>query len=175
LHIPDEDGRLGPEWMVGTADRFLGLMYLAVVQLASPGSFSFQLTSKKDGEFKMTTPRYTEQEIWDKLNELIGCEINSLTDRKTHLLVSADQADRTYLIQYESGNTKRIKLDQLYALYAELHLRGELSYQYMGQHVKQILGWSQWHAPGSAMMAILPVLDERIVSKGGTLFIRPQF
>jgi hypothetical protein len=55
-------------------------------------------------------------------------------------------------------------LVDIYALYRELYTRGELTNDHMEQHSRKILGWSSWHAPGSAMFALLPLLDDHTLT-----------
>lgn len=119
-------------------------------------------------------PRYTEQEIWTKVLSFGGEIIPSLTGKSAHTIVSVDISKKRYQIEYERTKSwpKPITLAELYALYCELHGVGELSNRYMEAHCRQVLGWPRWHAPGSAMMAILPKLDDSIDVVGGTLRIR---
>ena len=120
-------------------------------------------------------PRYSEEELWTRLLAVLAHreQINSLTGREFHRVVRIRHSERAYEIEYESGNRpKPISLEYLAALYRELYEVGKLTNNHMGKHYKRILGWSSWHAPGSAMMAILPLIDDDIGVERGQLHLK---
>ena len=43
---------------------------------------------------------------------------------------------------------------------------------YLRDNVHRTLGWNSWNRPGSAMFAILPLIDDAIQIVGGSLRIR---
>jgi len=122
----------------------------------------------------VNTPRYSLQEIWNKIPSLYkeGTIIHSLTGRKYHHIIWIDETTQQYKIKYESGNTKKISIEDLYVLYSELYKIGSLTNSYMQQHCERLLDWSKWHAPGSAMFALLPFLDDNIQVQKGELHIK---
>ena len=123
----------------------------------------------------MVSPRLSDAELWEGIRSLWqkGETIYSLAQRKEHTIVDVDEAAKKYTIEYASGNRLPITLGELSALYRELYRSGELRGSYMNdpKNCRRILGWSSWNAPGSAMFALLPVLDKRIRVERAELFI----
>jgi hypothetical protein len=117
-------------------------------------------------------PQLSEDEVWTRVRALDGQRIASLTGRSSHRIALVDGAERQYEVQYDSGNTAIVSLHELYALYRELYTHGSLSNSYMTDNVERILGWDSWNRPGSAMLAILPLLDDAIQTVRGSLRIR---
>jgi transcriptional regulator with XRE-family HTH domain len=115
------------------------------------------------------SPRLTPDEICTRLSGLQGRTIESLTGRSQHRIAWVDPAKGEYEIEYESGNRIVVRLEDLYALYRELYVHGSLSNSYMKSNCQRILGWKTWNRPGSAMFAILPLVDETIRSDRGSL------
>jgi hypothetical protein len=116
-------------------------------------------------------PQLSRDELWSRVRGLDGQRIPSLTGRSSHRIALIDGAERQYEVQYDSGNTAIVSLDELYALYRELYAHGSLTNSYMDDNVQRILGWDSWNRPGSAMFAILPLLDDAIEAVGGSLKI----
>jgi hypothetical protein len=117
-------------------------------------------------------PQLSEDEVWTRVRSLDGQTITSLTGTSSHRIAVLNDADRRYEVHYSSGNTAIVSLDKLYALYGELYAPGSLTNSYMKGNVHRILGWDSWHRPGSAMLAILPLIDEAIQIERGLLRIR---
>jgi transcriptional regulator with XRE-family HTH domain len=117
----------------------------------------------------MNTPRFSFQEISTRVAGLRGSHVSSLTGRSSHRIVSVDPTKREYEIEYVSGNRLMVSMDDLYALYRELYARGSLDGSYVSKNVQRILGWSNWHAPGRTLFAILPLIDDSIRVAGGAL------
>ena len=124
----------------------------------------------------MTTPRYSKVELWHHICGLqeSGKEISAIVRRTNkHRIVHLDKAKMRYVIEYaDTGNVKAVSLDELYALYKELYSNGWLTRKYMEINCQRILGWKTLHAPGAAMRAILPVLDDDILVHEGRLSVR---
>jgi hypothetical protein len=118
-----------------------------------------------------TKPRFKLDDFWTRLTGLEGRTIESLTGSDRHRIVRVDRAKKEYQIEYESGNRIVVRLDDLYALYRELYAHGSLSNSYMRSNCQRILGWKTWNRPGSAMFAILRLIDDTIRSKGGSLHL----
>jgi uncharacterized HhH-GPD family protein len=112
-------------------------------------------------------------EMMKKITEIYKTfiKIHSLTGKSCHTIENVDPINGMYYIKYPSENVISVRFDDLYNLYKELNLRGELDNSYMKINCKKVLGWSNWHAPGSAMFAILPLIDNGIRSEKGRLFI----
>jgi len=123
----------------------------------------------------MSQPRYSKDELWERFVHFVRhtTMIKSLTGKSSHKIAHLDEFQKTYDVEYNSGNIRKVKLDDLYNLYKELYGNQYLDSPYMTQNHKRILGWSDWHAPGSAMMAILPHLDDDIKVERGKLYILP--
>lgn len=117
-------------------------------------------------------PQLSQDEVWTRVRNLDGQRIKSLTGASSHRINALDDSDRRYEVQYNSGNTAIVSLDELYALYGELYAHGSLTNSYMNENVHRILGWDSWNRPGSAMLAILPLIDEAIQIERGSLRIR---
>jgi hypothetical protein len=82
-----------------------------------------------------------------------------------------DQTAKRFEVEYTSGNRFVVSSDELYAPYRELYGRGSLTNSYMKDNDRRILGWSSWNRRGSAMLAILPQIDDGIGVAGGSLCI----
>jgi len=117
-------------------------------------------------------PRLSQGEVWTRVRDIDGQRITSLTGSSSHRVALVGEAERRYEVQYNSGNTAIVGLDELYALYSELYAHGSLTNSYMRDNVRRILGWDSWNRPGSAMFAILPLIDDAIQIVGGSLRIR---
>jgi transcriptional regulator with XRE-family HTH domain len=117
----------------------------------------------------MNAPRFTFEEICSRVAGLRGSRVPSVTGRSSHRIVGVDPAKREYEIEYASGNRILVRMDDLYALYRELYARGSIDGTYVSDNVQRILGWKTWHAPGRALFAILPLVDDSIRSTGGAL------
>ena len=120
----------------------------------------------------MKVPRYSEQELWEKLRALEGRTIESLARRYSHTIVACEDPRKRYTIRHNrTGKEVMVRLVDVYALYLELYRFGSLTNRYMNEHCQRILGRSEWRAPGSAMFAVLPHLDGNIQSRRGKLYI----
>ena len=117
------------------------------------------------------SPRFTQDELWKRFGSLPSSRISSLTGKSYHDIIHTNPTDRIYTIRYSSGNEIGVTLEDVYALYRELYTCGKLTNGHMEQHCREILGWSSWHAPGSAMFALLPLLDDHIQVKRGKLSV----
>lgn len=127
----------------------------------------------------MATPRYSEIEVWRKMIDLWagGRTWKSLVQRNKYTTVSLHTAERRCEFEYQSGNRKWIELDILYSLYEELYRAGRLSgrdFSTDPDYCERVTGRRYWHAPGAAMMALLPLLDDRVGYANGELFIAPK-
>jgi len=128
----------------------------------------------KDRRTIMATPRFSLDEICTKVFGLRGQSIESLTGRSYHRIVSVDPAKKDYEIEYPSGNRIVVSLNDLYALYGELYAHGFLTASSVKKDLQRILGWKTWHAPGRALFAILPHVDDSIRKNGGELELGVQ-
>ena len=117
-------------------------------------------------------PRLSQDEVWTRVRDIDGQRITSLTGSSSHRVALVDEAERRYEVRYNSGNTAIVGLDELYALYSELYAHGSLTNSYLRDNVHRTLGWNSWNRPGSAMFAILPLIDDAIQIVGGSLRIR---
>ena len=116
----------------------------------------------------------TFEQLWDKFLGVTSrmSQIKSLTGRSWHKIISVDSSNREYRIAYPTGNQKNISFKELYEMYCELMDNGYLDCPYMAKNYRKVLKrWKAWTAPGSAMLAILPLLDERIRVDGGKIFL----
>jgi transcriptional regulator with XRE-family HTH domain len=117
----------------------------------------------------MNAPRFSRDEIYTKLSGLLGKTIKSLTGSSYHRIVRVDPVKEEYQIEYPSSSRMIVRLDDLYALYREIYARGSIDGAYVSKNVQRILGWKTWHAPGRALFAILPLVDDSIRPDGGAL------
>ena len=110
-------------------------------------------------------------ELWRRINKLCedGTTISSLTGRSWHTIESMNSPYNTgdkckYRIRYKSGGTADVKVAELCELYHILWKDGRLTDEWMKNEGYKSLGWKRWFTPGSAMLAIIPYLDDRIVA-----------
>lgn len=120
----------------------------------------------------MAAPRFSQVQVWDRVRQLQGQTIQSLTGMSAHRIAAVDDVGKRYEVRYPSGRSAFVTSDELYALYHELYARGTLTNSYMRANVRRVLGWASWNAPGSAMFAVLPRIDEAIEAVRGSLRIR---
>lgn len=109
----------------------------------------------------------SQSAIWNRIKSICSKreEIESLAQRKRHKIIAVSEVgvEKQYTIRYESGNTIGVKLTDVYNVYKELYRRKRLESTYMEENYERILpDWPRWHAPGRAILAILPKLDENI-------------
>lgn len=129
----------------------------------------------------------SRSQIWAGIKTIYAQRIDilSLVERRPHKIIAIceanlcyDQEER-YIIQYGNKNRQYktgagaidVKLTDLYKLYEELYNRRILDNSYMKMNCRRILGWKDWNRPGSAMLAILPLLDKNIIVTDGTLSV----
>lgn len=125
----------------------------------------------------MTKPTSTPAFLWPKIKDL--CDerktIYSLTGRSYHTMESYSHDSphmgnrNTYVIRYKSGSPKTIKFSEICELYDLLWQRAreinpphDLTSKEMGDGLYKKMFNRSWNRPGSAMLAILPKLDNRI-------------
>lgn len=151
------------EAMVGFS---LGTLFLTPRIL--PPFQQIPLTSKIEASM---SPRFIKDELWKRFLALPSSRIYSLTGRSYHDIVDTNLTSQTYTIRYPSGNDIVVTLEDVNAVYCALYARGELTNDHMEEHCREILRWPRWHAPGSAMFAILPRLDDHIQVTRGKLSV----
>lgn len=121
------------------------------------------------------SPRYSPHQLFQNLLDFFhqGGRFHSLVRENKYRLTRVDENDRTYNVIYESGKTRNIPFDDLYAIYSELYRIGHMTRTYLreGRNCERIVGHDKYtHAPGATIYAILPCLDELIqIEKGGNL------
>ena len=124
----------------------------------------------------MARPRYSKMQLWGRIRELHrrGEKISrSGQTRRSHTIKELDQGRLTYTILYEpSGNTKPVALDDLYAIYKELHANGWIDRDYMKVHCERILGRKKLNAPGAAMRSILRFVDDNVLDEDRKVVVR---
>jgi hypothetical protein len=101
----------------------------------------------------------------------MGRVIRSPNRRSSYRIASVDQTAKRYEVEYTSGNRLVVSSDEHYALYRELYRRGSLTNSNMKDNARRAPGRSSWNRLGSAMVAILPQLDDGIRDAGGSLCI----
>jgi hypothetical protein len=118
-----------------------------------------------------TAPRLSQEEVWARVCKLKGREVPALSRRCSYRIASVDQVAKRYEVEYSSGSGFFVSSDELYALYRELYVQGSLTNSSMKDNVRRVLGWSSWNRRGSAVLAILPGIDDGIRVAGGSLRI----
>jgi hypothetical protein len=122
-------------------------------------------------------PRYDRNQLWERMRAfwLPGTQYRSLVHRNRYTVLGLDEEGRRCNFRYESGREdKWITLDDLYALYEELYRCGRLPRNHLRNPANsmRIVGRASWHAPGAAIYALLPHLDDKItVLQGGHLVV----
>ncbi len=88
----------------------------------------------------------------------------SLCRGKRYELTSVDPRAGRLHVLFESGTTHRITIDDLLAILKELNVVRALPRDYFRnpENSLRVLGRSYWHAPGAAILAILPQLDSHV-------------
>jgi hypothetical protein len=125
------------------------------------------------------TPRFTSAQLFENLLRFCqsGGHFHSLVRKNKYRLTRADPKTRTYDVRYESGKTRTIPFDDLYAIYTEVYRIGRMSRTYLreGRNCERIVGHDKYtQVPGATIYAILPCLDELIqIEEGGNLRVLP--
>jgi len=119
----------------------------------------------------------SESELWEKVRAVWrkGRIFYSLVQGRRYTMIFLDEDRRHCVFEYESNRQKSIPLTDLYAVYRELYKQGCLPRAYFRdpENCLRVLGRRSWHAPGAAIYALLPLLDESIkVKEGGHLRVR---
>jgi hypothetical protein len=122
----------------------------------------------------MTTPRFTEAELWARILTLWkpGWAFVSLVHRKKYLALEVDHDRQRCRVLCESGNCLWMGFQDLYDVYRELYWVGQLPRSYFcdAANSLRVLGKRTWRAPAAAVYALLPLLDTCIrVSHQGDL------
>ncbi len=119
---------------------------------------------------------HSEEDLWARVQQLYQTRavFASVVRRHLYTIASVDDNTRSYVVRYESGNTKLIPISDLFAVYKELYRVGRLPRGYVRANGRRILGHTKYsHAPGATIYAILPKLDDAIrVEEGGLLSVR---
>ncbi len=123
----------------------------------------------------MATPRLARDQIWTAVEALYRGErsYSSLVRRNRYYIVRIEPASKRLIIRYESGNSIAIDIEKVYAVYAELYRLGAMPRNYFNNQATcmRVLGMRQWHAPGAAMLALLPVVDTKVTFANGRLVV----
>jgi hypothetical protein len=114
--------------------------------------------------------------LWLKIHDLActSSPFYSLVRGHKYVVESVREEDQTLRVRFQSRRLRRIKLDDLYAIYTELYRLGRLPRNHFldRSNSMRVLRKGYWHAPGAAMFAILPELDSSIIiEKGGHLSV----
>jgi len=90
-------------------------------------------------------------------------EFRSLCRGHTYELVSVSMTTGEIAIRFQSGAVHRVAVQDLIAFLGELYRVGCLPRDYFRDPANslRVFGTKSWHAPGAAMFALIPVLDER--------------
>ena len=124
-------------------------------------------------------PLNTSEFLWPKIVKLCNerARIESLTGRSSHTMVSFSPDENphrgdnmTYVIRYNFGSQQTVKFVEICELYDILWKRAKsvnppsitLTSKEMGDGLYEEMFNRSWNRPGSAMLAILPYLDDRI-------------
>jgi hypothetical protein len=116
-----------------------------------------------------TAPRFGQDELWARLSSLHDREISSLNLRSAYRIASVDETAKRCEIEYTSGFKFVLSSEELNALNRELYGRGSLTSDYMNDNARRVLGWRSWNPRGSAMFAILQMIDDGIRDVDGSL------
>ena len=107
----------------------------------------------------------SDDELWKALEQLYsnGTIIHSIKMRSSHKIVATKPASREYTIEYtDSGEPVNVDFSKVSKMYSMLCEHGRLFNSDMEEYGHAEIGMTNWHIPGSAMLAILPLLDFRI-------------
>ena len=114
----------------------------------------------------------TADELWSRIQNIHKNQeqINSLSEREFHTIGSIDNINREYEVHYSGDSARAAKVDfnKIIKIYSMVHDYGSLTNQDMEEFGHAEISMSAWNIPGSAMLAVIPYLDENIsVSKYG--------
>jgi len=108
----------------------------------------------------------TDDELWSGIERLHseGAIILSLSERKSHTIGRVNSAARKYTVFYEGRADKTAEVDfrKLSRLYGMVYSYGRISNIDMEDFGSDEIGMKAWRPPGSAMLAIIPLLDDDI-------------
>jgi len=102
---------------------------------------------------------------------------NSLHDRNSHSIISISEESFKIIYNTDKSNKITITYDDLYSIYTKLYDLKSINNNYMmnNWNNKDLLPhWKHWHAPGSAILAELPIIDMKIKNINGTLKINNE-
>jgi len=91
-------------------------------------------------------------------------QFRSLCRGRRYKLISVDARAGNLHVLFKSGRTRRLAVDDIIAILKELYIVRTMPRNYFRSPEKslRVLGRSYWHAPGAALLAILPRLDSDV-------------
>ena len=107
----------------------------------------------------------TEDELWSGIEKLLSesTVVESLKRKSHHTIIATNPATREYTIKYgESGNPVVVKFWKVCKMYSMLCDAGRLFNSDMENGGHNEVDMSTWHKPGSAMLAVIPLLDSEV-------------
>ena len=113
----------------------------------------------------------SDDELWTALEQLNthNTLIRSLTMTSSHRIIGTNAGKREYTIKFTDGDEDKVEFWKISKMYSMLCENGQLFNSDMKKDGFSEIGMTEWHAPGSAMLAVLPLLDFRItVHEGGS-------
>jgi hypothetical protein len=112
----------------------------------------------------------SDDELWKALEMLHrnDSEILSLTTRSSHRIVGVSPSSDAYTIKFTDGDEDKVEFWKVSKMYSMLCENGRLFNSDMKKDGYLEIDMTEWHAPGSAMLAILPYLDFRITVHEGS-------
>jgi len=107
----------------------------------------------------------TEDELWSGVEKLFSesTVVESLKRKSHHTIIATNPATREYTIKYgKSGDPVVVKFWKVCKMYSMLCDAGRLFNSDMENGGHNEVDMSTWHIPGSAMLAVIPLLDSEV-------------
>ena len=104
----------------------------------------------------------TDDELWNGIERLCSSEsvIESLNRSSHHTIISISPTSRAYTLEYgKSGKPVDVDFWKVCKMYSMLYESGSLTNSYMEEEGHALIDMAGWNRPGSAMLAVIPVLD----------------
>jgi hypothetical protein len=107
----------------------------------------------------------TEDELWSGVEKLFSesTVVESLKRKSHHTIIATNPATKEYTIKYgKSGDPVVVKFWKVCKMYSMLCDAGRLFNSDMKNGGHNEVDMSTWHIPGSAMLAVIPLLDSEV-------------
>ena len=112
----------------------------------------------------------TDDELWAGIEQLCSSKtvIHSLNKSSNHEIVATRPASREYTLEYgKSGKPVDVEFWKVCKMYSMLYEEGSLTNTHMEEEGHALIDMASWNRPGSAMLAVIPLLDSDVHVESG--------